>query len=332
MGVDLDFRPYRRQFTRPLETAYGLWSWRQGLLVQMKNGQGQVGYGEIAPIPWFGSETLAEAEAFCHTLGEAWRPGPWPDGLPATQFGLDCALADLAGDMTRTGKGPVVPSDSFANADICGLLPAGETALEVARQRIARGHRTLKWKIGVHDTAAEIHWLGRLIEVLTRDTHLRLDANGGLRFDEAEQWLTACDRINADCQVAAIEYLEQPLPTDQLEVMKALGTRYQTAIALDESVATLAQLEHCWASGWRGVMVVKPAIAGPPQRLQTFCQAHHPRLVFSSTFETPVGRRAALALAYRCSPEPVPALGFDTQGWFDDDWDTLTPAELWDRL
>jgi O-succinylbenzoate synthase len=325
MGVDLDFRPYRRQFIQPLKTAHGLWSWRQGLLVQLKTSQGQVGYGEIAPIPWFGSETLAEAVAFCQALGKEWRPEPWPNGLPATQFGLECALVDLAGEMTLAENEP-------ASADICGLLPAGEAALEIARQRIARGHRTLKWKIGVHATTAEIHWLGWLIEALPRDTHLRLDANGGLRLDQAEQWLTACDRINTDGRVAAIEYLEQPLPHEQLEAMKALAAGYQTAIALDESVATLAHLEDCWASGWRGVMVVKPAIAGSPQRLQTFCQTHHPRLVFSSAFETGVGRRAALALAHRCSPPPAPALGFDTQGWFTDDWDTLTPAELWHRL
>ncbi|MBE9136130.1 o-succinylbenzoate synthase [Nodosilinea sp. LEGE 07088] len=330
MGVDVAVRAYRRQFARPLKTAHGSWRWREGLLVQLRDSQARVGYGEIAPIPWFGTETVADALAFCQTRGGAWQPGAVPNELSATQFGLACALADLTAAIDRAES--AVPSDSFANADICGLLPTGAAALAMAHQPIARGHRTLKWKIGVQAMTEEIQWLEQLIEALPHDAQLRLDANGGLSLEQAEQWLTVCDRINADPHVATIAYLEQPLPPDRLAAMQTLAAHYQTAIALDESVATLAQLEACWARGWRGVVVVKPAIAGLPQRLQAFCQAHHPRVVFSSAFETRVGRQAALALACHCAPEPAPALGFDTQGWFADDWDTLTPAELWDRL
>ncbi|MGB6017035.1 MAG: o-succinylbenzoate synthase, partial [Nodosilinea sp.] len=296
-----------------------------GLLIRLRDSSGRVGYGQIAPIPWFGSETLEDALTFCHAQDKEWRAETVPDALPATQFGLGCALAALVGESPDAGCEPAI-------ADICGLLPAGEAALDLASQRLAQGHRTLKWKIGVHTVDDEIHWLERLMEKLPNHTQLRLDANGGLSIDQAEQWLAVCDRINTDTHMAAIEHLEQPLPPDQIAAMKALGRRYRTAIALDESVATLNQLEDCWAEGWRGVVVIKPAIAGSPQRLQVFCQTHRPQLVFSSAFETIVGRQAALAVASRCSSAPVAALGFGTQGWFADDWDTLTPAELWDRL
>ncbi|MBD2231358.1 o-succinylbenzoate synthase [Phormidium tenue] len=330
MGIELAIRLYRRRFAQPLHTAHGPWVWREGLLLRLRDSLGQVGYGEVAPIPWFGSESMAEALAFCQAQGDEWRCGEIPAALPATQFGLESAQADLAGQIAR--QKPAIPTDSLANAAICGLLPAGETALSVAPQRLAQGHQTLKWKIGVASIADEIRWLDQLMVNLPMNTRLRLDANGGLNLAQAEQWLVACDRINTNSQLATVEHLEQPLPPDQLAAMTALGERYQTAIALDESVATVAQLEKCWQQGWRGVFVVKPAIAGSPQQLEAFCQRHRPRLVFSSAFETAIGRRAALAIAARCSPAPEPALGFGTQGWFADDWDTLTPAELWDRL
>lgn len=323
MGVELAVRPYRRRFAQPLHTGHGPWVWREGLLIRLTDSLGRQGYGEVAPIPWFGSESVAETLAFCQAQGEEWRSGEVPNALPATQFGLESAQADLTGQIA--GQEPAI-------AAICGLLPAGEAALEVAPQRLAQGHRTLKWKIGVHPIVNEIHWLGQLVKDLPPDARLRLDANGGLGLAQAEQWLAACDRINASPKLATVEYLEQPLPPDQLAALTALGERYQTAIALDESVATVAQLENCWHWGWRGVVVVKPAIAGSPQRLEAFCQKHCPRLVFSSAFETVIGRQAALAIAARCSSSPAPALGFGTQGWFADDWDTLTPAELWDRL
>ncbi|MBE9155546.1 o-succinylbenzoate synthase [Nodosilinea sp. LEGE 06152] len=331
MGIELAVRPYQRRFVKPLHTAHGLWTWREGLLIRLRDSLGRVGYGEIAPIPWFGSETLEDALTFCNAQSKDWQVETVPDALPATQFGVGCALAELV-EENSAGYEPAMPADSFANADICGLLPAGEAALDIASQRLAQGHRTLKWKIGVHAIADEIGRLERLMENLPNHVQLRLDANGGLSISQAEQWLTACDRINAEPQTAAIEHLEQPLPPNQLAAMQEMGRRYQTAIALDESVATLTQLEDCWAKGWRGVFVVKPAIAGSPQRLQAFCQTHRPRLVFSSAFETPVGRRAALSLATRCAPTSAPALGFGTQGWFADNWDTLPPAELWDRL
>ncbi|MBE9111083.1 o-succinylbenzoate synthase [Nodosilinea sp. LEGE 07298] len=332
MGIELAVRPYQRRFVTPLHTAHGLWTWREGLLVRLRDNSGRVGYGEIAPIPWFGSETLEDALTFCNAQGGEWRAETIPDRLSATQFGLGCALAELAEEGCSVEQELAIPADSFANGDLCGLLPAGETALDLASQRLAQGHRTLKWKIGVHPIGGEIRWLKQLVETLPSNIRLRLDANGGLSIDQAEQWLAACDRINATPQSAAIEHLEQPLPPDQIEAMKALGRRYRTAIALDESVATLAQLEACWAEGWRGVFVVKPAIAGSPQRLQAFCHTHCPQLVFSSAFETVVGRQAALAVASHCSSAPAPALGFGTQGYFVDDWDTFTPAELWDQL
>ncbi len=323
MGIELAVRPYRRRFVQPLHTAHGPWGWREGLLVRLRDGLGRLGYGEVAPIPWFGTETVAEALAFCCAQGSEWRGGDVPGTLPATQFGIESALADLTGEIA--GKEPAI-------SGICGLLPTGETALDIAPQHVAQGHRTLKWKIGVFPIEQEIRWLEQLVKDLPHSTQLRLDANGGLSLAQAEQWLGVCDAINQHSQGAVIEYLEQPLPFDQVGEMGKMGERYRTAIALDESVATVAQLESCWGQGWRGVFVVKPAIAGSPQRLQASCQQHQPRIVFSSAFETVVGRRAALAIAARCSPIPAPALGFGTQGWFDDDWDTLTPAELWDKL
>jgi o-succinylbenzoate synthase len=330
MGYDLAVRVYRRPFAQPLQTAHGPWAWREGLLLRLRDRQGRVGYGEVAPIPWFGSETLAAALAFCQGLGGTWDADqPVPETLPATQFGLETALGDLTHPGTDSEL--AIPVDSLANAAICGLLPAGSDALAVAPQRLALGHRTLKWKIGVFAVDREIHWLRQLVAALPITARLRLDANGGLSQDEAEQWLEVCDDLNAQPGVT-IEHLEQPLPAAQLAAMVALEQRFTTAIALDESVATVTQLEQCWALGWRGVVVVKPAIAGSPHRLRAFCRRHRPRLVVSSTFETRVGRGAALALADQLAPSGPLTLGFGTQGWFEDDWDTLTAAALWNRL
>ncbi|PSR16406.1 hypothetical protein C8255_17945, partial [filamentous cyanobacterium CCP3] len=71
MGLELAVRQYRRRFLKPLHTAHGLWIWREGLLVRLQDSLDRVGYGEIAPIPWFGSETLEEALHLAIALGLA---------------------------------------------------------------------------------------------------------------------------------------------------------------------------------------------------------------------------------------------------------------------
>ena len=96
--------------------------------------------------------------------------------------------------------------------------------------------------------------------------------------------------------------------------MTQLTQAYRTPLALDESIATLQQLQHCHRQGWQGVMVIKPAIAGYPQALREFLQHHPIDAVFSSVFETEVGRNAALRLAQDCGIRR--AVGFGVEHWF----------------
>ncbi|MBD2018791.1 o-succinylbenzoate synthase, partial [Leptolyngbya sp. FACHB-36] len=176
------------------------------------------------------------------------------------------------------------------------LLPAGEAALSAWKMLHQQGFRTLKWKIGVEPIAQELVVFEHLIQALPV-VNLRLDANGGLSLNEAEQWLERCDRLNATERSVQVEYLEQPLPPHQFTTMQSLSDRYRTSIALDESVATLPQLCTHYDQGWSGIFVIKPAIAGSPIRLRQFCRSRSIDAVFSTVFETAIGRQAGLRLA-----------------------------------
>ena len=181
------------------------------------------------------------------------------------------------------------------------MLPAGEAALQAWRALWEVGRRTFKGKIGVAPIQQELDWLIRLVEALPQGSKLRLDANGGLTNTEANQWLAYCDHFG-------IEFLEQPLPPNQLPMMLQLSDQYQTPIALDESVATLQQLRNTYFQGWRGIFIIKPAIVGSPSQLKHFCQTHSLDVVFSSVFETAIGRDAVLTLAAEISNHTPPFL------------------------
>lgn len=326
--MHLTLRPYCRPFKTPLRTHHGPWESREGLILRLEDDQGRLGYGEIAPLPWFGTETLAQARAFCQGWPDSFDPAQIaaiPQQLPACQFGFAGALASLETDQSAGFTERLTPEQ------ICALLPASDSALNAWQPLWHQGHRTFKWKIGVAAIAEELSAFQALIDALPADAQLRLDANGGLAPEEAERWLQACDRTPNK-----VEFLEQPLPPDIIvDWVLARGAEFTTAIALDESVATLQQLQavHRRLQN-RVVYVVKPAIAGFPEQLRAFGRQHQPALVFSSVLETPIGRRAALSLvqALWAAGLPQRALGFGVGHWFQDDWSSLTAERLWSRL
>lgn len=319
MQYKFAFRPYQRKFQRSLFTHHGQWNEREGIIIKLSDHAHY--YGEIAPLSAFGSETLNEALAFCAQLPPEISQETIlaiPDSLPACQFGFESAWEGI---RDVTGK-----QEHFLTYS--ALLAAGKTSLTQWQSLWEQGYRTFKWKIGVEPVATELANFELLMQKLPASAKLRLDANGGLSDNEANLWLSTCDCVQAATQFAKIEFIEQPLPVAKFESMLQLSSRYATAIALDESVATMTQLAACYHRGWRSVFVIKPAIAGSPAQLRNFCHQHQIDAVFSSVFETEIGRQAAIALATELS-NPQRAVGFGIEHWFDTD--TTSIASLWNR-
>ena len=318
MVYQFEFRPYQRKIEQPLTTSHGVWDIREGIILRLVDAAGKVSWGEIAPISWFGSETLAQALDFCRQLPATITQETIfsiPDNLSACQFGFESALEGV-------GSGAWGVESS-------GLLPAGEGALQQWRGLWEAGYRTFKWKIGVNAIAQELAIFDILSGSLPKSAKLRLDANGALSYDEAKLWLQNCDNIQGKLPVE-IEFIEQPLPVGELSAMLDLSKSYKTAIALDESVATIRQLITCYHQGWRGIFVIKPGIVGSPSRLRQFCQQHEIDAVFSSVFETAIGRQAALQLATKLSPKNR-AVGFGIDHFFAEAQAT-NPEILWNNL
>ncbi|MBI1243030.1 o-succinylbenzoate synthase [Umezakia ovalisporum] len=295
-GYRFDFCPYERRFLQPLVTRHGTWHTREGIIIRLGDAKGKCGWGEIAPMSWFGSETLEQALNFCDQLPTEITEEiifSIPDHLPASQFGFESALVAVGIAGYKRYSSPLTHGKLLTYS---GLLPAGEAALNQWETLWKQGYRTFKWKIGVNAIAQELEIFDLLTRTLPTSAKLRLDANGGLSYQEANRWLEICEHIQAN-----VEFIEQPLPVEQFSGMLKLSADFKTAIALDESVATFKQLEQCFQQGWRGIFVIKPGIAGSPFRLRQFCQSHKIDVVFSSVFETAIGKQAALQLAAELS-------------------------------
>ena len=326
MAYRFEFRPYRRRFRTALKTSHGDWKHREGIILKVTDEQGRVGFGEIAPLPWFGTETQAQALSFCFQLPSQLSEhnvfAIMPT-LPACKFGFEIAIDNIARDIHCA---------ELEKNQYSALLPTGEAALSAWAASWAVGHRTFKWKIGVAPVAVELAWLSKLIAQLPLGAKLRLDANGGLDELAAHHWLDYCDRLGR-----RIEFIEQPLPPHQFNDIVRLSHRYRTPIALDESITTLEQLKTHYFRGWEGIYVLKAAILGSPSRLKQFCVDYSIDVVISSVFETDIGRQALIDLTVELDAllpnAPHRVMGLGTQQWLpsdgldDPDWEAL-----WQRL
>ncbi|QHV00769.1 o-succinylbenzoate synthase [Synechocystis sp. CACIAM 05] len=297
------FYSYNFPLPNPVVTAHGHWQRRRGLIVELTDQRGNRGRGEIAPLPWFGTEDLASATDFCRSLKGRITPAQIEkigDRLPCCQFAFGSAEWELE-------SGSVI-ENSPNSLSYCQLLPTGEAALDYLASNPQLGASTLKWKIGVRDFAVERDLYGQLWRRLPEGCQIRLDANGGLSVDIAQQWLTLLDRQRGNFG-PKVQYLEQPLPPGQIDEMFRLQQDFATPIALDEAVCSLSQLAQLYDKGWSGLYILKAAIMGNPRVLNHWLKTHPIPAIFSSVFETAIARGQVLALAQKWNL-PDHAVGF----------------------
>lgn len=330
MALRFSFRSYRRVLRVPLRTAHGLWAEREGLLLRTETEEGVVRYGEVAPIPWFGTETIEEAREVCVKLGDRLTP----DAIAAVSERMGCvrfALASVMGEAVTAGG---TRADARARLPIAALLPAGKAALAAADAKFEAGFLAFKWKVGVARPEEEMPLLDDLISRLPAYAKLRLDANGAWSNRDATRWLEFCAE-------RPVEFVEQPVMN--ADALLGLATDFPVKLALDESVTGLAAAREWQARGWSGVFVIKPALAGPLDELVTWACETKPDLVLSSAIESALARAQILRVVFAEKLTERP-LGFGVgeifgeRAWdgpvvgplLDSSWcDQVNPEELW---
>jgi len=327
-----------------MRTARGAWPQREGLLVRLEpeteNGTGngtEAGnktgtrtpfFGECAPLPWFGTETVAESAAACAALGARVTDAQLDaisEKFSCLRFALlegrppcrpkNSPIANIAPDDTE-----VVPPEFLP---VAALLPAGRAALEKIPALSESGFRAFKWKVGVigaADPDDELALLDDILAALPANARLRLDANGAWTRRVAERWLARC------AARPAIEFIEQPIAPaaasdsastsasknsdDSDDLLLGLAADYPTPLALDESVATAPALRRWLRLGWPGIFVLKPSLLGDAAEILP--RLPPDRTVFSSALETAIGARAALRVAFQFYAAAKSIAGFQT--------------------
>ena len=330
MSRQISVKPYRRAFRQPLRTAHGEWATREGFLVRLEQ-EGRVGYGEVAPLPEFGSETLADAMAFLEQLTIQPEMAV-PVNLPCCAFALSAAQIfaergslDLLknGEASSQGASRVPISRLIApprDYSVSALLPSGSAALRLAAQKSKAGYCNMKWKIGIDPIAKEISTARSLFDSLPSTVRLRFDANAGLAASELEQWVEVLIPYRE-----RIDFIEQPLACGQEALMSDYMEASGLCIALDESLNGSDRERWLKPNAWAGALVIKAPLMGELSQQADRLAAVAKQVVFSSVFETGIGLENSLRLADSL-PQFFRPIGYDTMDAFNDGLNYLQAA------
>lgn len=301
-----EYKAYRRPFSRDWSTSRQVWSKREGILIRLEDKDGRPGYGEVAPIEAFGSESFVSALAVCSSLPESIEPSELLErlfGYPAMRFAVEAALAMIE---FHKSAWPAVDKPW----PVCGLFRDVQDEAELERL-LEYGFQCLKAKVGVGDSLSEMRAIDRIMQKSDGKISLRLDANGAFTLRDTMKWLDfLADQPN-------IEYVEQPMAKGEEATMMRLAEDYPTPLALDESVCSLDDLKRWRDEQWPGIYVLKPLLSGAREELIDELQQGEIDVVYSSSLETMIGFANGLDIAIRC-PSQQRALGYDTAKLFSD--------------
>ncbi|HUR58042.1 MAG TPA: dipeptide epimerase [Opitutaceae bacterium] len=303
--VAFEVRPLDIPLHEPFGISGGAQAAANNVLVRCELADGTRGYGEAAPLPPYNGETQGQAITALESA-RAWLMGrdarDWR--ALATEFrsreGARCGSAQCAFEtalldaLTRHDGIPLwrffggaAASATQAPAELetdmtitTGSADAAAAAAQAIRQR---GIRMIKVKIGGAQGVA--HDLARLtaIHAVVRDAPLILDGNAGLTRADATELVRGLKR-----QAIAPALLEQWLPKDDLEGMRALGVESGWLVAADESVTSAADAERVVAARAAGAINIKLMKAGVAVALEiaAVARANHLALMIGGNVES----------------------------------------------
>ena len=292
--MQIQYEPIRLDLRVPFRIAHGTSHSRENVLLRLSDGEHE-GYGEAAPVR---QHHETQADVLDYLAGLSLPDDPFliediltglPPGPHSARAAVDIALHDLIGKKLGLplyrifGLNPDrAPQTSFT----IGIGTPDEVQ-EWARAA-AQHFSILKIKLG-RDTEASIAQV-RAIRAVS-DARLVADANCAWSLEQA---LEIIPRL-ADL---GLEWIEQPLPEEDLNGMRRLRQASPLPIFADEPVRTARDIPRL-AGYADGVSIKLMKAGGLRQAYQAIAvaRAHGLQVLLSCMVETSLGITAAAHLA-----------------------------------
>lgn len=288
--------PFKIKLKKPFKNSIVEISNRQGFILKITDEIGNIGYGEISPLPGTSEETFESIIPIVEELKRKIIGSELDSDIfqslekyPSTQFGISQALHSIF--TLRDGFNPNwnINSTVLVNG-IIGMMPKSE-AMNKVEKLTAVGFKTIKIKVGREKIEDDINIIKSISQNFSSDIKYRLDANG--KWD-ADKTLYAVEHL----ENTNVEYLEQPVKsTDELIELSKISN---IPIAADESIRNSDDVKKMLAESNIQYIVLKPSIMGSITEtinLINMIEAANRNVIISSAFESSIGRSALIFLA-----------------------------------
>ncbi len=292
---NLKIIPHRLRFRQPARTSRSVLHDRLVYFIivgERDVEHGMRGWGEIAPLDGLSPEDT-EFHRVLRTLEAGTmdsRMWNYLVSFPSFRFGLEAATHDLAaGGRCIWYDSPFVRGES--TIPINGLIWMGEKEfmLDQIREKLKAGYPCLKLKIGGIRFEEEIDLL-RFIrrEFSADDLEIRLDANGSLAVEDAEENLKRLRSYH-------IHSIEQPIRAGQVGEMAELCEKNIIPIALDEEligIKTTSEKKAILDIIKPQYLIFKPSLIGGIAETQEYielCKKRSTSWWITSALESNVG-------------------------------------------
>ena len=287
--------PFSIPFVKPLQTSGMTYTHREGIWLKLQSEK-FTGVGEAAPLSGFNRETLKEVhyalEGFHQAIdGEDFEMDELfslievhSQNIPSMRFALETATHDIL------AKKAELPLAKYLNTNAeFGIVVNGLAGVHLPGD----GFSVIKVKVGFRNLFDEIENMEYLTKSFGEDIQFRLDANGAFDLPKAIRFCKEMEKFN-------IDYIEQPLPADNLEDLAELTYHTEIPIAVDESLTDFQSAEKIIEEQAAHVFVIKPMVSGgftECKKIINLARTENIRVVITSSLETSIGKTASLHLA-----------------------------------
>jgi len=278
-----------------MQTAGKTYTHREGVWVRLQ-WEDYTGVGEAAPLDGFSLENIKEVQYALERFHQAIDGESFDSDdllslvhihtadIPSARFALETAMFDCLAKKSKKPLAEFLNPKSKSKVSVNGI---------VGIHLPDEGFDVMKVKVGFRNIFDEIENMEHLTQSFGEDVSFRLDANGAFDLPQAIRFCKEMEAFN-------IDYIEQPLPAEELVDMAELSYHTEISIAVDESLTDFNSAEKIIENQAANVFIIKPMVSGgftECKKIIDLARKEEIRTVVTSSLETSIGRMACLHLA-----------------------------------
>lgn len=302
--VEVTLRHLQMEMKSPFSTSFGTFQTKDFILLEARDEQGTVGYGESVAFssPWYNEETfktnwhMLEDFLIPMLLGkELQHPDEVSDLFSAIRKNnmakstIEGAVWDIYAQQTNQSLAQALggTKDQIDVGISIGIQDSVEELIEVVRGYVEEGYKRIKVKI---KPGWDVDVMRRLREAFP-DVAIMADANSAYRLEDVEL-LKQLDAFD-------LTMVEQPLASDDIIDHATLQKQLSTPICLDESIHSLEDARKAVELGSTKIINIKIGRVGgltEAKRIHDYCMEKGIPVWCGGMLEAGIGRAHNVAL------------------------------------